>query len=55
MASSDAELAALQVVRSEYGYTETVVKEGGKPAEKTVEHGRKTGHKLTIEEVVTDR
>ncbi|QLD85862.1 hypothetical protein HWV23_09035 [Natronomonas halophila] len=40
----------VRVVCGDCYYSETVEKEGQTPAEKIIEHGRETGHKLTIEQ-----
>lgn len=47
--SGDAVVEEIRVVCTEFAYSEVVEKDGGKPAEKIVEHGRQTGHKLTTE------
>lgn len=39
----------VRVVCSDCHYSETVAKEGQTPAETIIEHGRETGHKLTVE------
>ena len=45
----------IQVVCTDCAYSEVVQKDGGTPAEKIVEHGRQTGHKLTTEAVDSAR
>jgi hypothetical protein len=39
----------VRVVCGDCPYSETVEKAGETPAEKIIEHGRETGHKLTVE------
>lgn len=53
--SVDGVVEEVLVVCTECAYSEVVEKDGRKPAEKIVEHGRQTGHKLTTEEVSSTR
>ena len=53
--SVDAVAEKIRVVCTECAYSEVVRKDGEKPAEKIVEHGRQTGHKLTTEELDSAR
>lgn len=48
--SVEAVTEEIRVVCTACAYSEVVAKDGGKPAEKIVQHGRQTGHKLTTEE-----
>lgn len=53
--TADQEQRTVRVTCTECSFEKVVEKGDGRPAEVIVEHGRKTGHKLTTEPVAPDQ
>lgn len=47
----DAEVPTVRIVCTECRFSKEVEKDGNRPAEVMIDHGRETGHKLRVEDV----